>query len=110
MYEFVEAVETHVRLLYPSIKDNPDYTSVINQHHVERLQAVVAQAREIGAEVREIVPESEDLSAAPCSKIPPTLVIEPDDGLQLMQEEVFGPILPIKGYREVDDVIAYVND
>jgi coniferyl-aldehyde dehydrogenase len=110
MYEFVEAVETHVRLLYPSIKDNPDYTSVINQHHFERLQAVVAEAGESGAEVREIVPGSEDLSAAPCSKIPPTLVIEPDDGLQLMQEEIFGPILPIKGYREVDDVIAYVND
>jgi coniferyl-aldehyde dehydrogenase len=42
-------------------------------------------------------------------KIPPTLVLDVTDDMQLMQEEIFGPILPVKTYRRIDEVIAYVN-
>ncbi len=107
---FVTAVEGHVRSLYPSLKDNPEYTSVINENHYARLKTAVDEARQSGAEVREINPAGEDLSGDPLRKLTPTLVIEPGDGLQLMQEEIFGPVLPIKSYRSIDEVITYVND
>lgn len=58
----------------------------------------------------EINPAGEDLTDNPLHKQTPTIVIEPDEGLQLMQEEIFGPVLPVKGYRDMDEVIAYVND
>ena len=108
--DFVEAVEAQVRSMYPSIRGNPQYTSIINQHHFNRLRSLLNEARESGAEVREIVTGHDDPSAEPFLKIPPTLVIGPSDGLRLMREEIFGPILPIKGYRDNDEVIAYLND
>jgi coniferyl-aldehyde dehydrogenase len=108
--DFADAVEGHVRSMYPSLKDNEQYTSVINDQHYKRLNALVEEARSGGAEVREINPAGEDLADDPLRKLAPTLVLDPDDGLRLMQEEIFGPVLPIKGYREIDDVIAYIND
>ncbi len=110
VHDFVTAVEGHIRSMYPSLKNNPEYTSVINENHYARLKAVVAEARRSGAEVLEINPAGEDLTDDPLHKLAPTIVIEPDDGLRLMQEEIFGPVLPVKGYRNIDEVIAYVND
>ena len=110
LQEFIAAIETHVRTMYPTLGDNPEYTSVINANHYERLRSAVNEARESGAEVREINPANEDLTVDPLRKVAPTLVIEPDDDLQLMKEEIFGPVLPIKSYRSIDEVIAYVND
>jgi coniferyl-aldehyde dehydrogenase len=106
---FTAAVEGHIRSMYPKLKDNPEYTSVINEHHYARLRALVEEARASGAEVRQVNPAGEDLDADPLRKLPPTLVVEPDDGLQLMQAEIFGPVLPVKGYRDIDEVIDYVN-
>jgi coniferyl-aldehyde dehydrogenase len=108
--EFVTALEGQVRSLYPSLKDNPEYTSVINENHYARLRAAVDEAKESGAEVREINPADEDLVDDPLRKLIPTVVIEPDDSLQVMQEEIFGPVLPVKGYRSIDEVISYVNE
>jgi coniferyl-aldehyde dehydrogenase len=108
--EFVAAIERQVRSVYPTLKDNPEYTSVINEHHYARLRASVDQARTSGAEVREINPEGEDLAGDPHRKIAPILVIDPDDQLEVMQEEIFGPVLPIKSYRAIDEVIAYINE
>jgi len=108
--DFADAVEGHVRSMYPTLKDNRQYTSVINAQHYERLRAMVEEARAGGAEVREINPAGEDLSDDPLRKLAPTMVIDPDDGLRVMQEEIFGPVLPIRGYQEIDEVIGYVND
>jgi coniferyl-aldehyde dehydrogenase len=108
--EFVAALEGQVQSLYPSLKDNPEYTSVINENHYARLRAAVDQARGSGADVREINPADEDLSDDPLRKLTPTLVIEPADDLELMQEEIFGPVLPVKSYRSIDEVISYVNE
>src|SRR3546814_2170973 len=41
--------------------------------------------------------------------IAPTVVLEPGDDARVMQDEIFGPILPIRGYRDLDDAIAYVE-
>ena len=108
--DFVTAVDGYIRSMYPSLKDNPEYTSVINESHYARLRAVVEEARRSGATVVEINPAGEDLTDDLLRKLVPTIVIEPDEGLQLMQEEIFGPVLPVKGYREIDEVISYIND
>jgi coniferyl-aldehyde dehydrogenase len=109
VHDFVAAVERHIRSMYPSLKENPEYTSVINEYHFNRLLAFVEEARGSGAEVREINPAGEDLTHDPLHKFAPTIVIEPDESLRLMREEIFGPVLPVKSYRKIDDVIAYVN-
>ena len=68
-----------------------------------------AQTR--GARVVELNPANESLDAAGGSrKIAPTLVLEPNDEMLVMQEEIFGPILPVVTYQTLDDAIAYVND
>ena len=69
----------------------------------------VEEARAAGARVIELKPEGEDFSQQPHHKIPPTLIIDPGDELKVMQEEIFGPILPVKGYGALDEAIGYVN-
>ena len=58
----------------------------------------------------EVNPAGEDLQAKGARKIPPTMILNPDDDLRVMVEEVFGPVLPIKTYRTMDEVVEYVND
>ena len=96
--------------MYPTLLDNPDYTSVINQRHYERLNGYIEEAKSRGASVVEINPASEDFRQQPTHKIPPTLVVNPDDDLKVMQDEIFGPVLPLKGYSDVTETIDYVND
>jgi coniferyl-aldehyde dehydrogenase len=107
--DFVAATEISVKKMYPTLLDNPDYTSVINQRHFERLNGYVAEAREKGARVVEINPAGEDFRQQPNHKIPPTLIVDPDDSLAVMQDEIFGPILPVKPYGQLDETLSYVN-
>ena len=107
--EFVEEARSAVATMFPTIKDNPDYTSVINQRHYERLTGYVEEARAGGTQVVELNPAGEDFSQQPHHKIPPTLIIDPSDEMKVMREEIFGPVLPVKGYDTLDEAIAYVN-
>jgi len=106
---FVGEAEGAVRKMFPTIKDNPDYTAVIAQRHYERIMGHIADARAKGARVIEIKPDDEDLTQQEHRKIAPTLIIEPTDDMTVMQEEIFGPVLPVKSYKAVDEAIAYVN-
>ena len=108
--EFVEASVRSVSRMYPTLLDNPDYTSVINRRHFDRLSGYVNEARERGTRVTEINPANEDFTQQPHYKIPPTLIIDPPNDLQLMEDEIFGPVLPVKSYRNVDDTIQEIND
>jgi coniferyl-aldehyde dehydrogenase len=83
---------------------------VINERHYERLNGYIEEAREKGAKVVEVNPAGEDFRQQPHHKIPPTLVINPDDDLSVMQDEIFGPVLPVKSYQSVKETIDYVND
>ncbi len=107
--EFVAASERSVARMYPTLLDNPDYTSVINERHFERLNGYVEEARAAGARVVEINPAGEDFRQQPFHKIPPTLIVDPEDGLQVMQDEIFGPVLPVKGYERVEETVDYIN-
>jgi coniferyl-aldehyde dehydrogenase len=107
--EFVAKATQAVTGMFPTLKDNPDYTSVINQRHYDRLQGYLDDARSKGATVVEVNPAKEDLRQQPYHKIAPTFVLDPSDDMKVMQDEIFGPILPIKTYKAVDEAIGYVN-
>lgn len=107
---FVEAATSAVATMFPSgMKDNDDYTSVVNQRHYDRLMGYLEEAKSKSAEVIEINPTGENFSQQPHHKIPPHIIVDPSEDLQVMQDEIFGPILPIKSYSETKDAVAYIN-
>ncbi|MBA3810634.1 MAG: coniferyl aldehyde dehydrogenase [Caulobacteraceae bacterium] len=109
MAAFVGEAEGAARRMFPTIRDNPDYSAIVSQRHYERITGYIDEARAGGARVLEIKPDGEDLTQQEHRKIAPTLIIDPTDDMKVMQEEIFGPVLPVKGYAAVDDAIAYVN-
>ena len=108
--EFVGHAKSAVATMMPNgFKDNDDYTSIINQRHYDRLQGYLDDARAKGGELVEINPKDEDFSQQPHRMMPPTLVLNPSDEMAVMQDEIFGPILPVKSYEQIDSAIDYVN-
>lgn len=107
--DFVAATDAAVRAMFPTLKDNPDYTSVINQRHYDRLMGYLDDAKAKGAEIIELNPAREDFRQQPFHKIPPTLVLDPTDDMQIMKDEIFGPLLPVKTYRHVEEAVDFVN-
>jgi coniferyl-aldehyde dehydrogenase len=90
--------------------ENEQYTSVINDRHYQRLTGYLEEARARGENVITINPANEDFSQQQGThKIPPTLITEPAEDLKMMEEELFGPLLPIRTYREFDETIDYIN-
>lgn len=107
--DFIALAKESVASLFPTLKDNPDYTSVINARHFERLQGYLDEARNAGVELIELNPANEDFSDQPHYKLVPTLLRNPGDALQVMQDELFGPLLPIKTYASINDALAFIN-
>lgn len=105
----VDALRTAVRARFATIAGNPDYTSIVNQAQYQRLRGYLDEAAARGATVIELVPCEREAADAE-RLIPPTLVLDPPDDLAVMREEIFGPILPVKSYRTLDEAIAYIND
>lgn len=106
---FVEAAKSAVRHMFPTIRDNPDYTALVSDRHYERLTGYVDDARAKGAEIVEINPAGEDLRQQPHRRVAPTLILNPTDDMKVMQDEIFGPLLPVKTYQKLDEAIDYVN-
>jgi coniferyl-aldehyde dehydrogenase len=105
---FIEAYRKAVARLYPSGSASADYTSIINDRHYSRLRSLLDDARVKGARVIEIEPVSEQAKAG-SRLLRPAVVLNVQDDMRIMQEEVFGPVLPVVTYRSIDDAIAYVN-
>ena len=101
---FVDRLRKAVAESYPH-PEGADYTAIINEKHYERLTKLVEEARAGGAEVIPLGPASHDGGR----KFPPTLILNPADHLALMQDEIFGPVLPLKPYTTVDEAIEYIN-
>lgn len=92
---------------YPSIEAK-DYTSIIDRPSFDRLQAYLEDAKDKGARIIHLLPgRTHDKHTR---KISPALVVNTSAGMRLMQEEIFGPILPIKTYRTLDEVVDYIQD
>jgi acyl-CoA reductase-like NAD-dependent aldehyde dehydrogenase len=105
--DFIAGARAAVARMYPALAGHPQYTAIVNERHRKRLRGWIDAARNAGARIEEINPAREDLSASP--KVAPHLVIGAPEGSPLMREEIFGPVLPVVGYRELGDAIAYVN-
>ena len=104
---FVAAARATVARLYPRLRDNPDYTAIIDERHLARLDAYLEEARAGGARVEPLGATHEDFSNT--RKRAPCLVIGAGESMRLMREEIFGPILPVVPYRDAAEAIAYVN-
>lgn len=104
----VDALREQVRLRYGDFSDASDYSRIINEGQFQRLQGYVDDARARGLQV---VPLADIDAARSRSErlFPPTLILQPGDDATVMQDEIFGPILPIRSYRSLDEAIATVN-
>jgi len=106
---FVEACKAAMAKMYPTLEKNPDYTTIVSDKHYARVRAYVADAKARGATVVELNPAGETLDPA-TRKLAPTLILDATDEMLCMQEEIFGPVLPVRTYEKLDDAIAYVNE
>ena len=107
--EFVDSARDSVASMYPNLKDNPDYTSIVNERHFDRLNGYLDDAKAKGADLVEINPANEDFSQQEHHRIPPTIILNPTEDMQVMQDEIFGPILPVKQYKDLDEPLDYIN-
>jgi coniferyl-aldehyde dehydrogenase len=108
--DMIESVKSAVTAMYPKLLHNDDYTSVVNGRNFERLQSYLEDARSKGAELIEVNPGNEDFSSSNGNKMPLTILRNVTDDMKVMQEEIFGPILPVMTYTSMDQAIDYVND
>ncbi|WP_372797405.1 coniferyl aldehyde dehydrogenase [Litorivivens sp.] len=106
---FITACKNTINELYPTINDNPDFVSVINERHFDRVKGYIDEAREAGARVEALNPANEDWSDRSRHRIPLHMIVDPADDLTCMQDEIFGPILNIKPYRTVDECLNFIN-
>lgn len=106
--EFVRAYLASVRKRYPTLATNPDYTAVVNHRQANRLREWLDDARDRGVTVMQYRPDSESPPPG-VEVIPPTVLLDPPDEAKVMQEEIFGPLLPVKSYDSHDAAIAYIN-
>lgn len=105
----VEGLKAATARMYPTMLANDDYTSVISRRHRDRLQAHIDDARAKGADIVEVNPAAEDFTRQNTNKMPLTILRDVTDDMTVMQEEIFGPLLPVKRYETIDEAIAYVN-
>lgn len=105
--DFIETARRVVARCYPNIVTTPDYTTIINDRHYARLSGYVDEAREQGAEIVELVPGA--VSDPLSRRLFPLVLHGVNDGLRVMQDEIFGPLLPLVPYGDLDQAIEYVN-
>lgn len=103
---FVQAFTQAAVALYPAGAASPDYTSIINDRHYDRLVALREDAKAKGARVIEIGAAK---AAGRAHTLAPTVIVNATPDMAVMQEEIFGPILAVATYRDIDEAIAFVN-
>ncbi|MCS3467778.1 coniferyl-aldehyde dehydrogenase [Pseudomonas sp. JUb42] len=100
---FVEAYTQTVRAFYPTLADNPDYTAIINERQLARLNDYLEDARSKGARVISLFEQGQG------RRLPFSLLLDVSDEMSVMQDEIFGPLLPIVPYTDLAEALAYIN-
>ncbi len=104
--EFVKALRKEVHTRYGAEFTNlDDYTRIINAGQYARLKSYLDDAKERKVERITLAGQADPEQRL----LPPTVLLDPPDDAKVMQEEIFGPLLPVKSYRTLDDAIAYIN-
>ncbi|MAL97405.1 coniferyl aldehyde dehydrogenase [Hydrocarboniclastica marina] len=106
---FVDEFKAAMGKLYPTVKDNSSYTSIVNDRQHARLTSYLDDARKKGARVIE-VNAANDQFGSETRKMPVHLVLDATDDMLVMQEEIFGPLLPVVPYQRPADALQYIND
>ncbi|MES2068726.1 MAG: coniferyl aldehyde dehydrogenase [Pseudomonadota bacterium] len=106
--EFIAAMLLAAAKLFPSYLDNPDYTSIINGRHFLRLQHLLDDARTQGARIIPMSPLKAQQQGMD-HRMVPALVLDVNDQMTIMQEEIFGPLLPVMFYQDPAEAIHYIN-
>ena len=104
--EFVAKSRASIARRYPSFERNDDVTAIVNERQFQRLNDIVADARARGTTVIECAPPPQDGRRV----LPLTLLIDPPSESRAMQEELFGPILPLKPYDDFETALAAVRE
>ena len=98
--------------MYPTLAGNPDCTTIVDSRHAARLRALLDDARSGGATVwplhREADPDTPGAEGS-AEAFAPCAVFGVDARMRIMQEEIFGPLLPVLPFRHLDEAIGYVN-
>ena len=105
--DFVEAARRVVARCYPDLAHTPDYSHIVNARHYERLVGYLDDARARGATLVELAPGV--AADAQSRRLPPLVLHGVSDEMRVMQDEIFGPLLPLVSYRDLDQAIAFVN-
>jgi coniferyl-aldehyde dehydrogenase len=105
---FAEKVRAQMRRMFGTAPGNPDYTAIISDRHYARLEALVADAAGRGAKILQPA-RPDDPNWKAHRKFPPTLILGATAEMAVMQEEIFGPLLPLVGVADPDAAIAFVN-
>ncbi len=108
MQDFAGRLEGHMRRMFGTDPDNKDYTSIVSDRHYARLEALVADAAAKGAAIMQAAKPG-DPAWKSKRKFPPTIIVGATPEMTVMQEEIFGPLLPVLGYKDAGEPIAYIN-
>src|SRR5215510_3442657 len=103
---FIDAARDEVRRFYPESVASADYSAIINARHYDRLLGYLEDARVKGAQMVALL----DGESQSTRKLPPTIVTGVNDDMRVMQDEIFGPLLPLVPCRTLDQALGYVAD
>ncbi|MET0937518.1 MAG: coniferyl aldehyde dehydrogenase [Luteibacter sp.] len=103
---FVAELRRAVKGMFPTLHDNPDYTAIVNARHHDRLLGYLDDAKAKGAALHVLGSEGESFADR---RMPPTVVLGANDTMDVMREEIFGPILPVIPYDGIDAAITHIN-
>lgn len=103
--QFIKEMRHALQEMYEGApQDSPAYGRIVSQSHADRLKSMIRESEVQGCEIY-----SEGLATNKGNYIAPTMVIDPALDSQLMQEEIFGPVLPVISYCTIDEVIKFIN-
>ena len=106
--DFAERVQGSMRRMFGTDPGNNDYTSIISDRHYARLEGLLADAAAKGARILQTA-KPDDPAWKSKRKFPPAIVLGATPDMTIMQEEIFGPLLPVVGYKDAGEPVAYIN-
>jgi coniferyl-aldehyde dehydrogenase len=106
--DFADRLQGHMQRMFGTDPDNADYTSIISDRHYARLEGLLADAAAKGARLMQAAKPG-DPAWKSKRKFPPTLVLGATPEMAIMREEIFGPLLPVVGYKEAGEPVCWIN-
>ena len=106
---FSDAIIKQAETFYPKVAGNKDYTSIIADSHYARLQTLLEDAENKGAHIR-VAGDDDKQQLAKERRVPLTVVTNTTPDMKIMQEEIFGPLLPVLASETLEDSMQYVQN